>query len=337
METRTLAIRDISAQPGQVARGYIEVGETATGPIRFPLVIINGQKPGPRLCLTAGVHATEYAPIDAALRLVHEISPAALTGTIVAVPVVSMHMFASRTGFVSPIDGLNLNKVAPGGDGSISELLVRCLLDEIISRCQYHIDLHAGDLGEMLLAFAGYPLTGNAKLDHEGEAVARLFSPRLISLAQDGTTLPPFPGSIVHSATRKGVVSILAESGGNGTLEEEDVQVHVQGVRNVMRYLGMIEGEPAVAPSYIRATGRAVTRATRSGLLRLHAGIGDIIGDGEKVGEICDVFGNTVEEVRVARGGIAGLVWAHKAVNTGDPILRCWYTEPAGAFPFRRS
>ena len=97
----------------------MEIGETITGPIRIPLVIINGNKPGPMLCLTAGVHATEYAPIEAVLRIITQIGAADLKGAIVAVPVVSMHMFASRTGFVSPIDGLNLNKVAPGDDGSL--------------------------------------------------------------------------------------------------------------------------------------------------------------------------------------------------------------------------
>jgi uncharacterized protein len=333
MESRTVKVRDVAAEPGEIAQGFVEVGETITGPIRFPLTIINGAKPGPRLCLTAGVHATEYAPIEAALRILSQITPVDLKGAIIAVPIVSMHMFASRSGFVSPIDGLNLNKVAPGGDGSISEILVRILLDEVIAQCQYYVDLHAGDLGEMLLAFAGYPMTGAADLDREGEALARLFSPRLISLARDGTTLPPFPGSIVHSATRKGVVSILAESGGNGTLEEADVQVHVHGITNLMRYLGMIDGVPVIPKSQIRATGRAITRASRSGLLHLNATIGDTIADGQKVAEICDVFGRIVEEVRVIRGGIAGLVWAHKAVNTGDPIIRCWYTEPAGAFP----
>jgi len=333
MASQIINVGDVTAQQGQVAQGFMEIGETITGPIRIPLVIINGNKPGPMLCLTAGVHATEYAPIEAVLRIITQIGAADLKGAIVAVPVVSMHMFASRTGFVSPIDGLNLNKVAPGDDGSISEILVKVLLDDVIAKCRYHVDLHAGDLGEMLLAFAGYPMTGDADLDREGEALARLFSPRLISLSRDGATIPPFPGSIVHSATRKGVVSILAESGGNGTLEEADVQVHVHGVMNLMRYLGMVDGVPVVPKSQIRATGRAITRATRSGLLRLRAAIGDTIADEQQVGEICDVFGRTVEEVRVVRGGIAGLVWAHKAVNTGDPILRCWYTEPAGAFP----
>jgi uncharacterized protein len=328
-----IEVGKISAERGEIARGFLTVGETATGPIQIPIVIISGKADGPTLCLTSGVHATEYAPIEAVLRLIGELDPKTLRGSVIAVPIVSLHMFASRTGFVSPIDGLNLNKIAPGGDGSISEILVRTLLNEVIAKAQYHIDLHAGDLGEMLLAFGGYSFTGNAELDREGEALARLYTPRLISLARDGRNVPPFAGSIVHSAIRMGVVSILAESGGNGTLEGDDVLVHLNGVRNIMRYLKMIDGDPRVSGPQISATGRDVTRAQRSGLLRLKVRIGDVVADGETVAEICDVFGRTIETAQVAKGGIAGLVWAHKAVNTGDPIVRCWYTEPAAPFP----
>jgi uncharacterized protein len=331
--TIVLEIGSVRAAPGERAQGFVDVGETATGPVAVPLVIVNGKTAGPVLCLTAGVHATEYAPIEATFRILHALDPASLKGAVIAVPVASMHMFASRCGFVSPVDGLNLNKVAPGGDGSISEILVRFLLAEVISKARYHIDLHAGDLGEMLLAFAGYSLTGDSQLDCEGEALARLFTPRLISLARDGGTLPPFAGSIAHAATRRGIVSILAESGGNGTLEEGDVRVHVEGVHNIMRYLGMIRGEPSICGPRIRATDRAVTRAKRAGLLRLKVAVGDEVRDGQQVAEVVNVFGEVVETVCVKRGGIAGLVWAHKAVNTGDPIVRCWYTESAPAFP----
>jgi uncharacterized protein len=296
-------------------------------------VIIHGANPGPTLCLTSGVHATEYAPIEAVMRVINQVDPNTMHGAVVAIPVVSMHMFANRHGFVSPIDGLNLNKIAPGGDGSISEILVRTLFDEVIAKCQYHIDLHAGDLGEMLWAFAGYALTGQDELDLEGETLARLYTPQLICLSADGKSLPPFSGSINHLAAHRGIVSILAESGGNGTLEEEDVRVHLEGVWNVMRYLKMIDGKPRVSAPQITATGREITRAKRAGLLRLKVAIGDTVADGQVVAEIADLFGQTVEEVRVVKGGIAGLVWSHKTVSTGDPIVRCWYTKPAAAFP----
>ena len=186
-------IRGIVAESGQRSQGFVTIGEAASGPIQLPLVIVNGADDGPTLCLTAGVHATEYAPIDAVMRIVQSLGPANLHGAVIAVPVVNIRMFDSRTGFVSPFDGLNLNKVAPGrADGSISERLAKVLLDEIVGCAGYHIDLHAGDLGEMLMPFVGLALTGKRELDEQGEALARLYSPKLISLADSSGKVPPF-------------------------------------------------------------------------------------------------------------------------------------------------
>jgi predicted deacylase len=332
MRTR-LQIRDVSAERGETRRGWLTIGETPSGPLSIPIVVINGREDGPRLCLTAGVHAAEYAPIDAVMRLVHMLDASTLRGAVIAVPVVNMRMFESRTAFVSPLDGLNLNKIAPGrADGSISEILADVLLREVIGAADYHIDFHAGDLGELLLPFAGYSMTGRPDLDAKGEMLARAFSPGLVSLSTPDSTIPPFPGSLNYAATRNGVVSILAEAGGDGTLEERDVRVHVTGARNVMLALGMIDGTPSVAaaPRPV-ARDRIVIRAARSGLLRLAAHIGDEIAAGQELGEIRNVFGDVIERVCAPGAGIAGLIWTHKVVNTGDPILRYWITEPSPA------
>ena len=314
----TFRIRELTAEKGQKTKGFLRLGETVTGPIQLPVVIVNGRGDGPVLCLTAGVHATEYPSIDALMRLTRELTPEVLRGTLIAVPVVNMHMFASRQGFVSPIDGQNLNKIAPGGkSGSISDIFADVLLNEVIAKAEYHVDMHAGD----------------ADRDRRGEALARLYTPRLIALYREGSKLPPAAGSIVLEATRRGVVSILAESGGNGTLEEADIEVHLAGVRNIMRYLRMIDGDPRIPGGQIIATERYVTRAARAGLLRLKVAIGEAVSEGQEAAEICDIWGETVERVKFARPGITGLIWSHKAVNTGDPIVRCWITEPAPGFP----
>jgi predicted deacylase len=321
-----IVIRDIAAARGEKTQGWLTIGETASGPLRMPIVIINGREDGPVLCLTAGVHATEYAPIDAVVRLVRVIEPDQLRGAIIGVPVTNMRMFEHRTGFTSPLDGLNLNRIAPGRhDGSISEMLADVLLREVIAHAQYHIDFHAGDLGELLLPFAGYSLTGRPELDRQGEALVRAFTPRLMSLATEDSVLPPFPGSLNFAATRMGVVSILAEAGGNGTLEERDVQVHLDGAESVMRHLGMIDGRATDGPR-IAAKSRVVVRAKRSGLVRLKVQIGDAIAEGQEVAEIVNVFGDVVERVTASGSGIAGLIWTHKVVNTGDPIVRYWIT-----------
>jgi predicted deacylase len=161
-------------------------------------------------------------------------------------------------------------------------------------------------------------------MDEQGEMLARMYSPKLISLATPSGTIPPFADGISYAATRKGVVSIFAESGGNGTLEEVDVRVHLDGIANVMRHLRMIPGDATPPGPRLSARDRKVVRATRAGLLRLRVAIGDEIVAGQEVAEVCNVFGEVVERVQSTGAGIAGLVWAHKVVNTGDPIVRYW-------------
>ena len=78
------SIGDIAAKAGTKARGFITVGETPVGPIRIPIVIVAGARPGPTLCLTAGVHATEYPAIDAVMRTTQSLDPAELGGVVTA-------------------------------------------------------------------------------------------------------------------------------------------------------------------------------------------------------------------------------------------------------------
>jgi predicted deacylase len=328
MGADAVRIRDIEAAPGTRACGFLTVGETPTEPIRVPLVIVNGSLPGPRLCLTAGVHAAEYPGIDAVMRTVQGLDPAALVGTVVAVPVVNLPMFQRRSGFFSPIDGLNLNRTAPGrADGTISEVLAHALLREVIGACQYHIDCHGGDLGEILWPYSGYALTGDPEQDRQGETLARLWSPRIVALYREDSALPPTAGSLTFQATRQGIISILAEAGSNGTLETSDVEVHLRGMRNIMRHLGMISGEPDTADDHLEATGQFVVSAQRGGLLRLKIGIGEEIAADQEIAEIVDLFGEVVERIQSPRAGIVRLIWAYKAVNTGDPIVKCWIVE----------
>src|SRR3954447_8489727 len=102
MEAEAVRIRDIVARPGTRTSGFLTIGETPTEPIRLPLVIVHGLRAGPRLCLTAGVHAAEYPGIDAVMRTVQGLDPTELVGTVVAVPVVNPPMFQRRAGFLSP-------------------------------------------------------------------------------------------------------------------------------------------------------------------------------------------------------------------------------------------
>ena len=96
------------------------------------------------------------------------------------------------------------------------------------------------------------------------------------------------------------------------------------GYRNVMRYLGMLPGEPEAVGERLYPVDQFVVHARRGGLLRLKIGIGDEIRQGQEIAEVADLFGEVVERIHAPGDGIARLIWGHKAVNTGDPVVKCW-------------
>jgi predicted deacylase len=326
-------IRDIAAERGTTRRGYLTVADTPMGPIQMPLVIVHGAKPGPTLCLTSGVHAAEYPGIDAVLRTVAGLDPADVRGTVIAVPVVNSPMFRARAAFVSPVDGLNLNRTFPGKPhGTVTEMTAHVLLNDVVGVANFHIDCHGGDLTEILWPYAGYAISGKSAVDECGEAMARLHSPRIVALYREGSALPPTKGSLISEASRRGIASILAESGSAGGLDPADVQTHVNGIRNVMRFLEMLPGAPVICGRRLMAVDQFVVDARRGGLLRLSICIGDEIRKGQEIAEVCDVFGDVVEQIVAPADGIARIIWTHKAVNTGDPVVKCWVVEPAPRF-----
>jgi len=328
----SVRIRDLVVEPGATRRGLLRVAETGAGPVDMPVVVIHGGRPGPTLCLTGGVHATEYPGQTAVRELARQLDPAGLAGTVIAVPVVNLPMFAGRTPFVSPIDGLNLNRVAPGRpDGTITELIAHTLFSEVLSLATHHIDCHGGDLTEVLWPYAAYRLTGKREQDETGVAMARCYSPRIVALFGDGTPLVP-TGTVTTEAARRGIASILGECGSAGGLDPADVATHVHGITNVMRYLGMLAGAPVVPPNQLLGTGQFVVQARRSGLVRLSVGIGETVAEGQPVGEVWDLFGDVVETLRAPARGLVRIIWTHKVVNPGDLVLKCWVTEPAPPF-----
>jgi predicted deacylase len=227
-----------------------------------------------------------------------------------------------------------LNRTFPGKpNGTISEVIAHVLLNEVVPLADFHIDCHGGDLPEILWPYAGYAMTGNSALDERGEAMARLYSPRIVALYRENTALPPTKGSFTSEAARRGIASILAESGSAGGLDPKDVQTHVRGIQNVMRFFKMLPGQPVIHGKRMMAASQFVVDARCGGLLRVAIGIGEEIKKGQEIAEVCDVFGNIVEKIVSPADGIARLIWTHKAVNTGDPIVKCWVVEPAPPFP----
>ena len=200
-----------------------EAGERATGTFTFsddeglakyewPYIAIVGLRAGATFLITAGIHAAEYTGIEAAIRLGRTISPDAVRGTILILPLLNRPGFYERSIYVNPEDGDNLNRLFPGKpDGTWGERFAHHLLTEIITKCDYSIDLHAGDLIEDLEPFVIYRETGTPALDERIRGMADAYGARW---AVKGMPTSERPGSLFAVASLNGVASMIAESGG---------------------------------------------------------------------------------------------------------------------------
>src|SRR5690606_20740631 len=113
-------------------------------PLRSPVIVVDGAKPGPTLWVQACVHGTEVGGIGGLHRFLDALDPAALSGTVVALMTANPAAYLAQTRN-TPIDGENLNRVFPGnaGGGHSGQIADR-LLREAVRVADVIVDLHSG-------------------------------------------------------------------------------------------------------------------------------------------------------------------------------------------------
>lgn len=314
MSKEVLTVGSLTARPGEKTFGVNEFQVDGEA-YRLPMWLINGTGEGPTLAVTAGVHAAEYSSIAAALDLGRSIGPENLRGRLVVAPVMNVRGFSSRSIYVCPIDGKNLNRVFPGkGDGSASEKIADWVFRNIIRQADYYVDLHGGDLIEALVPFTIFFRSGEEKVDQVSLEMAKTFG--IHYLVQSET-----PGSTFSAATRAGIPAILAESGGQGLWPKEDVARHTNGMERLMRYLEMVPGPAPEAVPYTLLEKFLWLRSRHEGFWYPAVGVGDAVSSGQDLGRVTDCEGNTLQRAKSPDDGRVLFIVSSLAINDGDPLL----------------
>jgi predicted deacylase len=312
----SLKIGKLVCEAGSKKTGWLDVLETPTSDVQMPLMIVNGEAPGSVLCLTAGVHGCEYPGIVASLRIFKMTDPKKLNGALVIVPVVNTPSFNMKTPFVCPIDNININRIAPGNpNGSASYLIANTLFTEVMPNCDYHIDLHSGDVTENVATLAIVTKTGNKDVDTFSEMLAKVYNLEYVLISDYS------PGSISAEVSKLGKPSITAEVGGMGILDEKDVSLHMEGIINVMKQLKMIAGAPKLRSDQKALSTIVPIRAKHGGIFISKIKTGEKILQGQVLGEIINTFGDAVETVSSPADGVVILTSVPPSVNSGDTLM----------------
>src|SRR6201996_6476734 len=182
-----------------------------------PVIELTGDQDGPRLTVLAGVHGCEYAPMAAVRRGTRELAAQdGLRGSVTAVPVLNLTSFRSRTPFVTPDDGKNLNRCFPGDpQGTFSERLADAVFRELITGADAVLDVHAGDMVEALEPFALYD-AGPAEARARDLATAYGLG---YVIRQEPGPDRAVGGTTSAAAAALGIPAIIAEAGGCGPVE----------------------------------------------------------------------------------------------------------------------
>ncbi|AOT72479.1 M14 family metallopeptidase [Geosporobacter ferrireducens] len=283
-----LSICGISAERGDKAQGFVTVLGTKT---MMPVTLINGEKQGKIMLITAGIHGSEYPGILTAIRLAGELDPKYISGQIILIHPVNLQAFSARCAAVVPEDGKNINRVFPGSkNGSIAEKIAYLINNSFFEIADYYMDLHGGDLHESLTPYAYF--SGNCH-------------PEVVRASRDmGAVLDlPYMVNCMETvgafgcAAMRGIPSILVERGGNGLCLEADVKKYILDVKRVLRKLNILSDDHLVyadqAP--IELTNVCYIEAKQKGCWLPVVTAGQKIRKGDKLGDMTDFFGQVLD------------------------------------------
>jgi hypothetical protein len=293
-----------------VTRRVVRFPSPALAGLEWPVFEATGPRDGPRVCLLAGVHGCEYSSIAAVRQFMRELDVSAVTGSILAVPIVSPTSFAARSPFVAPEDGRNLNRSFPGDpDGTFTEVLAHHVFSEFIAGSEVLIDLHGGDMVEALEPFALYD---DSPVRDTAERLARAYGLRYV--VSDSTHA--LGGTTSAAAAAAGIPGFTAEAGGCGLLEPAEVERHLRGLRRSLRAAGVLDGEPDPPVAGQQLVERFLwLRTSTGGWWEPTVSVGDAVAAGDRLGHVCDGFGDAVETITAPEPGALLFLTSSPAVQ----------------------
>jgi len=310
-----------NAALGQKATGFLEVPAGTDAATSIPVVVVRGNKPGPVLALVSGAHGTEYASVIALEKVIPELDPAQISGTVIILPLVNIQSFLQKTPHVNPVDGKSMNRFYPGkADGTQTERASFLITKEVVERSDYLIDYHGGDLDENLRPYSYWPKTGNEKQDTITQQMVLAFGLNHIIVVTDRPKDPNASRYLDNTASTRGKPAIAVEAGYSGTVQPQDVSALVNGTLNVMRYLKMLPGAAPMVKHPVWIGKVDTITSEQTGIFYPLVKRGTYVEQGMKVGYVTDYFGKTIFEAQAPAAGVVLYICGVPSMKKSDTV-----------------
>jgi predicted deacylase len=310
MARSSFPIGPFRVRSGSAKEVELPITKLVTGaPVSLPVWVHHGRHEGPVIWVNAAIHGDEVVGTEVIRRVLADISPKELRGTIVAVPVVNVLGFMSGDRYLP--DRRDLNRSFPGSArGSLASRIAHLFMTEVVAKCSVGIDLH----------------TGADRRTNLPQIRADLDDPRTLKLAEAfGAPVMLHAklrdGSLRQAAREEGAAVLLYEGGEAWRFDDFAIDAGVAGVRRVLAALEMVDGAPEVtAPSEAYRDSKWI-RARGTGVLHLEVALGDRVEKGQRLGGLSDTFGRRVRLAHADRDGVVIGLNRSPLVNAGDAIV----------------
>ena len=303
---------DISSVPPGTTR-YFHLRIVADGmgrSILIPVIIARGIADGPTLGVTAAVHGNELNGIPVVQRLCKEVDPSVLRGVLVGVPIMNVPGYLNMQRYFS--DGYDLNRIMPGNpQGNQSEIYAYRLVDRLISKFNYLLDLHTASFGRV----NSYYIRANME-DEFTAQLARLQNAQIILNS-------PAPDSTVRgTACELGAKAITLEVGDPNLFQKGHIRSGLTGINNAMAFLNMIDDdiEAPDKPAIICKSSYWIY-TDKGGILQVLPGVAQKLRKGDKIAILRDAFGDTTKEFFAPEDGIVIGKHVQPVAQTGTRVI----------------
>jgi hypothetical protein len=280
---------------------------------------------------SAGVHVNEVSAIEAAVRLQKAFDPEMMTGSVSIIPVINQPARFAYSEYVCPLDGKNINFSFPGSaDGTFSEVLCNAITMEWTRDADCYVDMHGGDLREMVSHFSIYQRTGDENFDRFALALAMCFDAEIV------VGLPPAhmerPGRPPTGFARQRRFALMSEAGSQGVIEASAVAFHINGVLNIARELGILEPRfHDFKRARVACDDYIWVEVPVDGEFHADVEPGAQVTKGQQLGVIYDLFGEPMAEIRPPVDGLMLWRMTHPTLKAGMSALAIAVKEKAGA------
>ena len=299
--------------------GTLRIGTLPDGTaMEIPVVIIRGKQPGPVLWLHGCVHGNEYCGTFIIHDLLARLKPAALKGTVVALPVLNITAF-QKGQRMSPFEGFaggDLNRNFPGdATGTLTQQMAEAIYRPLKRYATHLVDFHTAMTEDVRWAL--YADVGG-KVGAESEKLARAFGYK--------STLPAPPtilgGSALMTAAKDGIAAMIVECGGKGpAFTPEAVKDGGDRLLNILRALKMVAGTVVDHGKLNYFSNFAWVHATKGGLFQRSVRCGDRIEPGSVLGQFYDLHGRPNGEATAPKGGIVLAIHPGPMIGSGETLI----------------